>query len=276
MSDKITILTDNRAEEPLKSEHGFSLLIEKNDIKILFDTGQGDSLFLNAALLGIPLDNLDILVLSHGHYDHGGNIKKILEMNPNIDFYAHPDCLEQRYSHHEGKPIKSVSLTEENSRAIKNLSEDQIHWCLAEREISPGVWITGSIPRSNDYEDTGGAFFTDTSMKKADLLHDDMSLWIEKKDSLTIVCGCCHSGLQNTVEKILSLSQKNFIKTIIGGMHLVNANTTRINKTVNYINSINVGEIIGAHCTGEKAVTELKSQLNSRISMSSAGLILEF
>lgn len=275
MADKVTILVDNIGEEPLQSEHGFSIKMELNDKKILFDTGQGEALFINAKILGIALDDLDILILSHGHYDHSGNIKKIIEMNPLIDFYAHPDCLKSRISYYEGKPVKYVSLTEENIKAINSLPENQKHWCIDETEILPGVWVTGTIERKNDYEDTGGAFYTDSLCTSPDLLPDDMSLWIEKEDSLTIICGCCHSGLQNTVEKILSLTKRSSIDTIIGGLHLVKADENRIKKTISFIKTQEIGTLIGAHCTSEKAVSKLKEKLGKQVALGKVGLTLK-
>ena len=272
MKNKITIIADNKADKPLVSEHGFSILLEIGSKKILFDTGQGDSLFHNARLLGIPLNDLDILVLSHGHYDHGGNVKKIIDLNPAIDFVAHPDCLHTRYSYHKGVGLESVSLTEENRAAILSLPEKQIYWCREEVEILPRVWLTGSIERVNDFEDTGGAFFADKKMETPDLLMDDLSLWIEGDNGLTVICGCCHSGIQNTIEQILLVNQNFSIDTIIGGLHLVHASTSRMDKTITYINSIEIHKLIGAHCSGESAMKRFKKELNADVEIGSAGL----
>ena len=70
---RVTALADNSVAAPdLLAEHGLSLLIEADDRRILFDTGQGKVLAANAPALGVPLSPLDALVLSHGHYDHTG------------------------------------------------------------------------------------------------------------------------------------------------------------------------------------------------------------
>ncbi len=275
MKNKITIIADNKAEKPLVSEHGFSVLLETGGKRILFDTGQGDTLFQNAELLGILLNNLDILVLSHGHYDHGGNLKKIIDLNPSIEFYAHPDCLISRYSFHNDDGIESVSLTKENSSALLNLPEKQIHWCRNKTEIIPGVWLTGTISRNNEFEDTGGAFFIDKKRENPDLLMDDLSLCIEGDKGITVICGCCHSGLQNTIEQILTCNKASSIHTIIGGLHLVNASTSRLDRTITYINKIGIKKIIGAHCTGKVAMNRFKKELNSEVLIGSAGLSLK-
>lgn len=76
MSLKITTLIENMAdaEEKLEFEHGFSLWIETENKKILFDTGQTGAFVENAEKLGIDLSETDAVVLSHGHYDHTGGV----------------------------------------------------------------------------------------------------------------------------------------------------------------------------------------------------------
>ena len=71
---KITVIVENTAEPPFQAEHGVSLLIEYGKRRILFDCGAGGVLAYNAGLLGIELDDLSTIVLSHGHNDHTGGI----------------------------------------------------------------------------------------------------------------------------------------------------------------------------------------------------------
>lgn len=87
---KVTILVDNQAGKGLIAEHGLSLWIETEDERILFDTGQGGVFANNAQMLGIDLGQTDMLVLSHGHYDHTGGIPQILQQARNINVYRHP------------------------------------------------------------------------------------------------------------------------------------------------------------------------------------------
>jgi len=95
---EITVLVDNNADQGFMAEHGFSVLIEHNNQRILFDTGQCDALFHNAKKLNIKLTELDSIILSHGHYDHGGNIEWLSTNNPSCQLYLHPDSLKKRFS----------------------------------------------------------------------------------------------------------------------------------------------------------------------------------
>ena len=87
---KITALTENTSADPrFGAEHGLSLYIEANGHRILFDSGQTELFERNASLLGIDLAGVDIAVLSHGHYDHSGGLKRFLELNDSAPVYLH-------------------------------------------------------------------------------------------------------------------------------------------------------------------------------------------
>lgn len=69
---KITALVENKAKYGLKGKHGLSLYIETENHKILFDLGPDNTLFNNARIKGIDLSEIDTVIISHGHMDHGG------------------------------------------------------------------------------------------------------------------------------------------------------------------------------------------------------------
>ena len=272
MFGTITFLVDNVAEEPFIAEHGFSLLLETGGKRILFDTGQADALFYNAKELNVPLTDLDMLILSHGHYDHGGNVAKIIELNPLIQFFAHPDCLISRWSIPvKANPPNPIGLDQQDKEAIRNLPEDHCHWCEQPVEIMADVWITGAIPRLNPFEDVGGSFYTDEQGRTPDLIRDDMALWLGG-ESTTVICGCCHSGIKNTLDHIISFTGVPQIKTLIGGFHLFMADEERLLQTVSTINDTTVQDVYPAHCTGEPAIVVLQEQLQARMQRGKVGL----
>lgn len=256
---KITLLSDNRLERPLTAEHGFSLLIEQYGKRILFDTGQGEALFHNAETLGVELTGVDYVILSHGHYDHGGNIARILSLNPDAILIAHPNCTVPRYSLHKGKPVKSVALTKDNRWAVVGRDHSKLQWSFNPTAVTDRIHVTGEIPRHTDFEDTGGPFFLDMNGKKADLLHDDMALWIDNGESVSVVCGCCHSGIVNTLTYIKTLTGKK-IDSLIGGLHLLHANENRLKRTFEFLEGENIRSVKPCHCSGDQVLNYFTSQ----------------
>ena len=96
---KITALLENTASDCcMLTEHGLSLYIEAQGKKILFDMGQTDLFYKNALTLGIDLAEVDIAILSHGHYDHGGGLEKFLEINKKAPIYVSSRAFEPHYN----------------------------------------------------------------------------------------------------------------------------------------------------------------------------------
>lgn len=81
MSVKITTLIENNKDEnsSLLNEHGLSLFIEIDKMKIIFDTGQSENFIKNAHNLNIDFKKADYVILSHNHYDHTGGFAVVLQ-----------------------------------------------------------------------------------------------------------------------------------------------------------------------------------------------------
>lgn len=258
----LKILVDNRAAGGLASEHGFAVLIEAGGRSILMDTGQHDALEKNAAALGIRLSHLDALVLSHGHYDHTGAVDYVLAENPEVRVYAHPKIFSRRFSLYPDRVPKEISMPPEERVVAANLPDSQLQWIREPTEIAPGVWLTGPIPRRHPLEDTGGPFFIDPEGREADPIEDDMALWIETPKGLLVVCGCCHSGLVNTLNYVREVSGRP-IWIILGGLHLKSASEARLAASADAVNGFGPARVVPCHCTGEAAVDYFRRHLKA-------------
>jgi 7,8-dihydropterin-6-yl-methyl-4-(beta-D-ribofuranosyl)aminobenzene 5'-phosphate synthase len=258
---RITVLIDNKTSRAdLNAEHGLSLWIEYREKRILFDTGQSSILTQNAKKLGIDLIGTDVIVLSHGHYDHTGGLPAVLDIATKAKIYLHPAATEPKFSQ---KPpgVKSIGMSDSVKKAIQGR---HIIWTVTPAQLFLGMAVTGQVPRINNCEDVGGAFFLDETCQKADELLDDQTLFIESTRGLIIVFGCAHSGVINTLDYICKLTGKNKIYAVIGGMHLVNAGKDRMERTIEAFKRYDIEKIIPLHCTGSEAIEYLRESFSDK------------
>lgn len=92
----LTIVYDNNAyNEKLETRWGFSCLVEGLEKTILFDVGgEGLLLLRNMEKLKIEPSEVDVVILSHIHYDHIGGLSDFLRKNPLVTVYM-PKSLPQ-------------------------------------------------------------------------------------------------------------------------------------------------------------------------------------
>ncbi|MFA6424640.1 MAG: MBL fold metallo-hydrolase [Phycisphaerae bacterium] len=268
----VTILIDNYADANLNSEHGLSLWLDFGEKRVLFDTGQTNMILKNAELLGIDLSCTDAIVLSHGHYDHTGGLPSVLKIAHNAKIYLHPAATESKFSQ---KPsgMKLVGMPTSAKEFLKN---HQTIWTATPTLIFPGISVTGQVPRTNDFEDTGGAFFLDEDAQKPDELLDDQTVFIESAKGLIVIFGCAHSGVVNILDYISGLTGKNKIYAVIGGMHLLNASQTRITNTIEVFKKYNIQKIVPLHCTGQNVAEEMKKVFGEKYIHAGAGAKMVF
>jgi len=254
---RLKVLVDNCVNSSrLLAEHGLSFFIEYRGKRILFDTGQGQVLGHNAEHLGIQLASIDIVVLSHGHYDHSGGLTMLLNKQPQPVLYCHPHSVRSRYSRKANNIIDDIGMPNALQPAVKK--SVNTHWVESPTEILPGLWCTGPIPRSNDFEDTGGDFVFEPNADDHDEIEDDQALYLETDDGTVVILGCAHAGVINTLDYIYTLTNKRRIHTLIGGMHLVNAGEQRFKRTIARLKGFSIENLMPCHCTGLIAQTLLR------------------
>ena len=93
----------------LQNEHGLSLYIRHNNKKILFDSGPSNVLINNSNKLNINLKDIDYLIISHGHFDHGGGIIPFLQINKKAKVYMQRNCF-KNYYFEDGKDKEYIGL----------------------------------------------------------------------------------------------------------------------------------------------------------------------
>ena len=245
---KIIVLTDNHAGGHFGAEHGLSYFIESKDFKLLFDTGH--SFLKNAAKGGINLDSeIDTVVLSHGHWDHGNGLQYIRGKK----LFCHPKVFIKRY---RKGGVENIGLN--NPRSFYTDSFD-LKESKEPVEIYPGVFFLGEIPRKNKFESQITAF-TDESGNK-DIIPDDSALAIVSDDKLAVISGCAHSGIINIIEYARQITGVNKLKLVIGGFHLKNKEK-QTQKTIEYFLKNKPEILLPSHCTDLPALSMFHDAFN--------------
>ena len=203
---KITILNDNIAGS-CNGEHGFSCLI-KAERKILFDLGPSDIFLKNANILNESLDDVDFIILSHGHWDHGNGLKYI----NNKPLICHPACFDNKYRKRDSS-FNGLPLSREEAE-----EQFKVIFSKTPFAITENIIFLGEIPRLNDFESKKTDFYTDN--KKDDYLLDDSALAIKSNRGLIIVTGCSHAGICNIIDYSKKICGQENIYAVLGGFHL--------------------------------------------------------
>jgi 7,8-dihydropterin-6-yl-methyl-4-(beta-D-ribofuranosyl)aminobenzene 5'-phosphate synthase len=271
----LTILSENTVREAgLLGEHGLSYWLETGTHRVLFDTGQGMVLEKNAAKLGIDIGQADAIVLSHGHYDHVSGLPYALEAAPEAALWFHPAATEKKFIRSPKGTARRIST---DFMEAGDFGKSRIvHRVTEPAEVVPGVWVTGGIPRTNDFENVGGPFFLDEELTVPDPMADDMAVFLPGPAGLSVIFGCAHAGGINTLDHIFRQTGSLPAHTLIGGLHLAAASPERMDRTVAALRALTPQRMGFCHCTGIAATVRLWNEFPGRCFQAHAGLKMDF
>ena len=252
----ITLIENLVYRQGLFAEHGLSIYIETETQKILFDTGQTGLFLQNAKNLGIEIEDIDCLVLSHGHYDHTGGLYPFLEKNSKAKVYAKRSIFNPKYS---GR-TRFIG-TPENAELLK----DRMVFVDAITEITENVFIMPDIPIT-DLNDTHfeGMYQKIENSFVPDEFDDELFLTLKQDDQINIVTACSHRGIKN----ICTTANEHFklpAGLILGGFHTKNCTNEQYKQIMNHFSQLNPKSIGTCHCTGIERYADLRHDLDSDV-----------
>ncbi len=272
MQPRLTVICENTVGKPVQTigEHGFSCLIETDTGRYLFDTGQGQGIVPNARLLQVDLSRLDGIILSHGHFDHGGGLLQVLEQCGKTEIHAHPAIFTNRFwvgryeRRANGLPFQRQQVEAAGGSLVLS---------RAFRQLAPGIWLSGEVPAHDPTRHGDPALQCESAMGDLvqDPLADDLSVLIESRRGPVLLTGCAHAGLPDIIRHMLQHSGHKQLYAVIGGLHLAPASDSHFTAVVTTLRAANVQRIGVAHCTGMKRSAELHAQFPEAVFFANVG-----
>ena len=271
----ITLLENGACDAALGSAHGLSLYIETPKHKILFDMGPDEQFLSNAEKLGVDLREVDLAILSHGHYDHGGGLEAFCKRNPTAKIYLRKGAFGEYVALEEDESLRYIGL----DPALQKYA-DRLVFTDESLRLDEELLLFSDVP------DTYGALSASGKLKERqgeNLLQDrflhEQDLLITAEGKTVLVSGCSHRGIVNILRSARALASGE-IDDMIGGFHLfqLEEGDPAADKLIEMIGTaLLAGETVyyTGHCTGDYAYEKLNSILGGRLRRVVGGTVLE-
>lgn len=269
-----TLLENTTLSRKYKSKHGLSLHIKTDDHNILFDLGPDDTFIQNAKKLNIDISDVDIVIISHGHSDHGGGLEVFLKKNTKAKIYINKYAFEPHYNFLLNYIKNYIGLDNNfkgNDRIVLTDDDYIIDNSLRLFSSIKGKTLLSSLNKCL-LKKVGEGYLED------DFKHEQ-SLIVKEGNKKILISGCSHCGIVNIIDAGEELIGEK-INIAIGGFHLYNP-VSKKSESLEFIN--NLGENLNirnidyytCHCTGLKSFNDLRNILGMRINYLSTGKIIE-
>ena len=255
-------------------EHGLSLYVETQKHKLLMDTGCSDKFLENAKRLSVQLENVDSVVLSHGHYDHGGGLLDFTKINSHARIYVRENAFLDFY-HGKDENKRYIGL----DKRISNLA--QLYYVSGNMRMDKELFLFTNVtsrilwPSSN---------LELTVEKDGVLVQDDFSheqyLVISQNGKNILISGCAHNGILNILEKYHQIFSKN-PDVVISGFHMMKKSGYKqedidlIEKTAWKLKDYRT-KIYTCHCTGEEPYERMKRILREPLMKVNEDILILF
>ena len=246
----ITLIENTSSREELVCEHGLSLYIEACGKKILFDAGQTAAFADNGETLGVDLKDVDLAILSHGHYDHSGGMSRFLQINPTARLYVHKDAFAPHFNS-TGAYIGPDPSLLDTGRVVFNPGQ---------LPLADGLTLVdyASAPQHYPVDPAGLQMALDGVTCPEDFRHEQYLL-IREGGKTICISGCSHKG-------ILNITQWADPDVLVGGFHFMNIDPqseekSRLDQAAEVLLKSKATFYTG-HCTGLAPYEYLKERLH--------------
>lgn len=271
---RIHVLVENTSVSPsIKGEHGLSLSIETLGKKVLFDTGASGLFLENAEIMGVDIKEMDLAVISHGHYDHGGGLSRFLEENIKAKVYIHKKAFEGHYAKRP-EQIADVGI----DKRLKNHS--RIILTEGVLPIDEKLLLFSEVA-GNEFSSSCNRylFAGHTEGLVQDDFEHEQDFIVTEEGKTILIAGCAHRGIVNIYNSAVCLTGKK-PDVVIGGFHLFNHGEGKsedpdvVRRIGEFLKSTGSIYYTG-HCTGTEAYRHLKTVMGDQIQYFATGSVVD-
>ena len=267
---KVCVLMENTAACPdLQAEHGLSVYMETSGHKILADTGQSSHTWDNAVKMGVDLNAIDTVIISHGHYDHAGGLLSFAKMNPNAEIYMQKSAAGAFY---HGERYIGID------RNILDLP--RLHLIDGDKKIDEELSLFSGISGHRN-SPSGNRLLTEkiNGADVQDSFRHEQYLVVTENEKKILLSGCAHNGILNILDRYRELYNSDPY-AVISGFHMMK-NTAYTQKEVRDIEQT-AKELsrlptifYTGHCTGQPAIEIMSRYMPDNLKPVHTGDILE-
>ena len=274
---KITVLCDDTtASDQCLAEHGVSILVElPNGHRWLFDTGTTDVFMKNAKTLGVSLDNLTGIAISHGHNDHTGGLIFYPTLKGSPPVYGHPDIWAKQYEAKKGAPVRVIGMPD----LARKFTYPVFKPVTGAAKLDDNLYHFSDVPREEGvYAPTQDKYFNEDGTGACSI-RDDATLVVKTPRGLVAIFGCGHAGYVNILKAIHKQFPNEKLLAAMGGLHFIEADDKALADAIAITDKLKGKNFAfyGGHCTGKKAMEVLKAQYGDKVVMPlGSGKVLEF
>lgn len=267
----VTLVENTTISNEYKKLPGLCLYVETKTHKILFDLGSDDTFLHNAAKLNVDISDIDIVVISHGHIDHGGGIKAFLEYNRKAKIYLQREAFEPHFA--------QFMFLKFNVGLDSTLSEERFIFVDSFCKIDDEIILFADV-QENMLLPKGNKTLLKKQNKKYipdDFAHEQNML-INEDSTVTLFAGCSHNGITNIIDKAKQYSSN--LEYVIAGFHLFNP-ISKKSESIEFITQVakeldkHELNYHTCHCTGQKAYSIAKEILKDKLHYLSTGMEIQ-
>lgn len=262
---RLHMLMDNKALPGFSKEWGLAVAVETDNGLLLWDCGASGAFLNNAEAMEIDIRTAKAIALSHGHWDHCGGFSMLRKAGFSGEVFLHPAGLEQTY-HVSPKEIREIGIP----CALTNVKN-----VLESLELAPGITMITDIERIPGNHQSVDNFFQDREGTKPDFVTHDSFLLFTHGDTHSVLLGCCHAGLANSLEHLKKTTGVDTINTLVGGLHLFDASPEALEEAASAIERFGVRRIHASHCTGDRGYLFLRDRLDCEVWQTLSGTVID-